>query len=301
MSRPVGRPVASSAAPEKASYQPPSSFVRAPKDSVTSSSSRISSSRLDHIASQLTDLDRDLVYGVTRLRLVTGDQLERLFWPGGTEAQGRAARRALRRLVTWRILDRLPRLVGGVRAGSSGFIYCLGPAGHRLMRRQGFTAQRLAVPGDRFIAHTLAVTEVVVGLHVAQQVGDIDIIEVQTEPTCWRGFLDAYGSRVMLKPDLFCRLGSGAYEDRWTIEVDMATESKSTVATKSRRYVDYYRSGIEQKEHGVFPRTVWAVPSDHRAKQIRTALARLPAEAQRLFEVCGQDELIMFLSTEAGS
>ena len=299
MTGPIGRPVASTEGDRKASTGAHSAAVRAAKDSAVVSSSRISSARLDLIVINLTDLDRDLVYGVARLRLVTGDQLQRMFWPGGSQAQGRAARRVLRRLIEWRILDRLPRRVGGVRSGSAGFIYHLGPAGHRLMLRQGVASKRLVVPGDRFIGHTLAVAEVVVRLHVAQAAGEVDVIEVQTEPTCWRGFLGVHGARVVLKPDLFCRLGVGALEDRWAIEVDMATESKTTIATKARRYVDYYRSGIEQREHGVFPRTIWGVPTDRRVEQVRSALTALPVEAQRLFEVCRQDQLVDFLAAEA--
>lgn len=300
MSRPVGRPVASSHAPQAASPGRQFAATSATKDSIPSSpSSRISSSQLNSIISTLTPRDLDLVYCSNRLRLVTGAQLERAFWPGGTHAQARACRRALARLTEWRVLDRLDRRVGGVRAGSSGYCYFLGPTGHRILARQGFTSKRLVEPGDRFVSHTLAIAEVVTQLHEAQMAGDLDVIEVQTEPTCWRGFIGAMGARVVVRPDLFCRIGSGAYEDRWFLEIDMSTESRSTLAAKAKRYVRHYRSGSEQRDHGVYPRVVWAAPDGRRIEVIEDAIHTLSPEAQRLFVVVTQSELVDYLQHEA--
>lgn len=300
---PLGRPLASSGPWQSPRKRTGSPATTAAKDARPSSSSsyRISSTRLDVIASSLTDLDQEVIYGVSRLRLVTGLQLQRLFWPGGTAAQARAARRGLGRLTDWRVLDRLPQRVGGIRAGSSGHCYFLGPAGHRLSVRQGFTLKRLAEPGDRLVRHTLAIAEVVTQLHEAQRAGDLDIIEVQTEPTCWRGFLGLMGARVILRPDLFCRIGSGAYEDRWFVEVDLATESRSTLAGKARRYLSHYRSGSEQREHGVYPRVVWSVPDGRRAEVLEDALRTLPPAAQHLFVVVTSADLIGYVRSEAGS
>lgn len=299
---PVARPVASSRPPKNPRTDGQVRPVSAAKDSLpVVSSSRVSSSQLNSISSSLTPLDHELVYAVTRLRLVTGAQLERLFWPGGTTAQGRAARRALKRLTRWRVLDRLPRRVGGVRAGSAGHCFYLGPTGHRLLTRQGSRARRLYEPSDRLVAHTLAIAEAVTRLDEAQRTGDLDIIEIQTEPSCWRNFLGYGGSRMKLRPDLFCRLGCGAYEDRWFLELDMATESRATLAGKARRYIDYFRAGREQAQHGVFPRIVWAAPDIRRCEVIAEVLLGLPREAQRLFAVVTQDELVDYLTREARS
>lgn len=88
---------------------------------------------------------------VGRTRLCSGAQLQRLFWTGEKpENAARQARRALRRLTDWRVLDRQSRSVGGQRAGSQGFIYSLGPAGVRLLAREtGLRVRRLGMPGDR--------------------------------------------------------------------------------------------------------------------------------------------------------
>lgn len=130
--------------------------------------------------------------------------------------------------------------------------------------------------------------------------GELDVIEVQSEPECWRGFLSGFGSRVVLRPDLFVRIGVGALEDRWLVECDLATEASGTLLAKMKRYLSYYRSGSEQRDHGVF-RILWAVPHARRAAHVEEVLRRLPAEAGRLFTVCLLDEVVARLAEEARS
>ncbi len=164
----------------------------------------------------------------------------------------------------------------------------------------GTSLRRLDAPGERYVRHTLAVTELVVSLHEADLRGELDLIELQTEPTCWRAFLTGLAaSRAILKPDLFVRIGVGALEDRWWVEIDMATESVGTILAKSRRYLDYYRSGDEQQGHGIFPRIVWAVPDRRRAEDLAEVVHRLPPAAERLFVIWLYDEVVGRLSTEA--
>ena len=86
------------------------------------------------------------------------------------------------------------------------------------------------------------------------------------------------GARLMFKPDLFVRVAApgSSYEYRWMVEVDMATESGTTIRSKAMRYLAHYRAGTEQHEHGVYPRVLWAVPDARRAEQITGVLAHLP-------------------------
>lgn len=303
MSSPLARPVALSHAPWNPRAGGGYREIRTTNlSSLTSSLPRISSSRLTFISSQLTPLDQEVLLLVARTRLCSGAQLERLFWnEGEASSQARVARRALSRLTEWRILDRLPRSVGGRRAGSRGFIYSLGPAGVRLLaRKTGMHARRTVTPGDRYIAHVLSCTELVVQMEEARR-GDLDLIEYQGEPECWRGFLTGFGRRVILKPDLFVRIGAGALEDRWFLEVDLATEASGTLLAKMKRYLAHYRSGSEQREHGTYPHVLWAVPDERRIGQVAGALRRMPAEAERLFTVRLLDEVIGRLAEEASS
>jgi Replication-relaxation len=213
-------------------------------------------------------------------------------------SRARIARRAVKRLSDLRVIDPLPgRTVGGLHGGSETIVYGVGAAGVRLLAVRGLHQARLGNPGARYVAHTLAATQVVVDLRVAAARGALDVIEVQQEPACWRSFLAGMGARVSCKPDLFVRVAvpGSSYESHWMVEVDMATEAGATIRAKARRHLDLFRSGSEP----VHPRVVWLAPDERRAEQIRSTLAALPADAERLFAVCLQAEVTGRLVSEA--
>jgi Replication-relaxation len=290
---PIARPLASRALSQPACNETDFEPVTTPKDSLSLRPSRISSSQLEAIASDLTDLDHRLLQFVADQRIASGHQLRRRFL---ASSDGRAVRRLLLRLIEWRVLERLPRRVGGIRSGSDGFVYAVGVAGARLLARDGRKLRRLETPGDRYIAHTLAITELVVRLHEAQRRGELDLMALQAEPGCWRTFTGPAGTRLVLKPDLYVNLGAGDYEDRWFIEVDLATEARGTLQAKAKRYVAHLRSGDEGR---VYPRVLWVVPSEHRMERVRSALGALPVEHQRLFTYITFEDGVGLLAAEA--
>ena len=301
---PVACPVASSGTPDKAAPGGDLREIRTPKDlSYQVPLSRVSSHHLDHIISQLTPTDSAAIALVARARLCSGAQLERLFWHQGAPAsRARQARRTLARLVRWRLLDRLPRVIGGRRAGSRGFIYTLGPSGVRLLARQdGRRVRRLSAPGDRYINHTLAVSDLYTELVAAERAGQADLIAFDFEPGCWAQFPGAWGVTLTLKPDAHIKLGIGDYDYSWLIEIDMATESLPTIAGKSRRHLDYHRSGTAQRTIGVAPRVLWITPDAKRAEAIEAVLRRMPDEAPKLFAVTTEPQAVSFLTSEANS
>jgi hypothetical protein len=225
---------------------------------------------------------RDLLVLATlaRVRLATSGQLERLCFAGLTT---RRARQALARLADRRLVARLPRTVGGVRAGSGRFVYTLDVAGRRLTgaghRRRPWNL------GSSFLAHGLAVTELYVRLVEADRTGTLTFSDFTGEPSCWRSFAGPGGGRVILKPDALVRMQQGRFEDRWFIEVDRGTESKPTLARKCETYRRYWQSGTEQAASGFFPRVLWLAPDDHRHAQLIDVLSRQPTEAWPLFVV----------------
>ena len=99
-----------------------------------------------------------------------------------------------------------------------------------------------------------------------------------------------HGKIVSLKPDLFAATKSDGYEDRWFIEIDLSTESPSTVIGKCDRYRDYYRSGLEQKQFGVFPVVVWLVLDAGRKERLRSAIQEAYPKGGKLFIVITADE-----------
>lgn len=301
MTRPVARPVASKRVSEKSCLGGDFRSVSAANDSLLGSHLRISATRLETISSRLVEADWAVLNFVSECRLASGRQLVRRFWQTSDRdtSAARAGRRTLKRLADWRVLDPLPtRAVGGLHGGSDTLIYGVGVAGVKLLARRGLIQKRLGTPGERYVKHTLTATTLVVALHEADRDGVLELIGVQSEPVCWRGFLGAGAVRLMLKPDLFVRVGAGRVnEDRWMIEVDLATESSATIRAKALRHIAYYKSASEP----VHPRVLWAVPDTRRAEQIADVLARLPADAKRLFAICLLDETVAFLTAEAHS
>lgn len=298
MRRPLDTPLTSIGEDQKPGKQPASGNISRPTDPRRiPPNSYVTADRLYQIAQDMDDRDWRLLSFVRDVRLATGSQLVRHLWQTEpTGAAGRSGRRTLARLRSWRVLDAGSRRVGGMRAGSDGFVHSVGVAGMKLLTQRGIAARRLDAPGALFQAHTLAITETIVRLHEADRSGELDLVEVQPEPACWRGFIGKAMAREMLKPDLFLRLGAGAFEYRFFIEIDLATESRGTLRTKADRYRAYYQSGEEQRQHGAYPKVLWVVPDDRRADQLHDALGRPDA---RLFDICRQSDLIAYLAAEA--
>jgi len=132
---------------------------------------------------------------------------------------------------------------------------------------------------------------------VAARRGVLDLLDCQAEPTSWREF-PGLGGRRWLRPDMFLALGVGAYELRWFIEVDRASESLPVIRRKCRLYADYYQSGIEQAGRGgVFPRVCWIVPDGERAERLREAIAQDRHLPERLFVVTTNEQAMTTLSS----
>lgn len=248
---------------------------------------------------QLSDRDLAIIRQVVELRLMSARQIQAIHFPSGahlSEASAtRARQRVLARLIRDGLLATLRRRVGGVRAGSAGLVVAAGPLARRVLRLDG-PRRRFHEPTERFFAHTLAVSQVVVGLTLAAREGLLDSLEVQAEPRCWRQLIGLSGRRV-LRPDLYLALGAGEYELRWFCEVDQSTESLPTILHKCRLYADYYRSGTEQAKHGVFPRVCWIAPDETRAERIEAAIVSDRSLPERLFLVTTSMQAVVTLSS----
>jgi len=224
-----------------------------------------------------------------------------LFWSEGSEqTRARLARHGLARLVGLGVLAPLARRVGGVRSGSGGRCFAVGVAGQWLLASGDSKRPRHPhTPGERYLAHTLAVARLYVELVQAERLGAVELLAFDPEPACWRPYLGPYGARLVLKPDAALKVGVGDYELSWLVELDMATEALTTIERKARRHLDYHRSGAARRSEGVSPRVAWVVPDEQRAGALRLALERLPAEAERLFTVATHAGAVTLLGGEA--
>lgn len=249
---------------------------------------------------RLSERDELILDHVARLRLLRARQVQALLFPDDQHANAvsaaRCCRRVLERLSRERLLVRLERRVGGVRAGSASYVYALGPVGQRVLSANG-PRRRLEEPSARFVGHTLAVADLLVAVTLHTRAGGVELIEWQSEPDAWRQ-VATLGGKIWLRPDMFLVLDVGGYELRWFVELDQDTEHLPAIRSKCRLYNTYYRSGSEQRRHSVFPRVLWIAPNAQRADKLRTAIAADKRLAAGLFRVSQTSEAIAAL-TEA--
>jgi hypothetical protein len=258
----------------------------------------ITAAALRELEPRLTPRDLAILERVSDLHFMSGSQLARLYFADHDDqaVDARAARRALLRLTRLACLDRLPRVVGGVRAGSSGFVYCLGIAGQRLAVERGWQPERRrrrsASPGTLFLRHSLQVSELHVQLSLADRSRRIELLALEGEPACWRSYSRGSAQRMTLKPDSYVRLGVGDFEDSCFVEIDRGTEGSRALDRQLRAYLDYQASGKEQQTRGVFPKVLWTVPDERRAAVIEGCIGRLPAGSRGLFAVADFAEVL---------
>jgi hypothetical protein len=266
---------------------------------------RLTAQQLLRLDKEVPGRERGLLATAERLRLLQSDQVRRLFFADAPtdSAAARACRRALAHLTKEGLLFPLERRVGGIRAGSSGQVYAVTASGRRALAFWSGDSDRVSdrgvhEPGPLFVAHTLAIAEVYVRLVEADREGSVELIAFDAEPACWRALTTVTGATAVLKPDAFVRMGAGEFEQRSFLEVDLATHGRGALVRKMRSYLDYYRSGREQAEHGVFPRVVWSSPTATRAQRLADLIEKLSPESARIQTAVSESETLPALVGE---
>lgn len=254
----------------------------------TAKRTNITRARVENIRSQLNERQGAVLADVGRLDVVTGQQIQRLHY-GPSAAGARLARKQLGQMVDWQVLARRERRIGGVRAGSAGYVYTAGLVGQRLLDPGRSRYFPRWTPRPSFLRHALAVSELYVRLREIERANPMELVDYDTEPTCWRSYFGPGGARSILKPDSLAVVGVGDLEFRYFVEVDCGTEHRPKIVTKAKAYVRYRRSGREQAETGIFPFVLWVAPDSERAAFLIDALSTLPAEDWQLFQVTTAD------------
>jgi hypothetical protein len=256
---------------------------------------------VEQLAERLSSRDWSIISSIQRLRLVSGSQLERLHFHELT-GRSRSVKRAqvLKQLVNAGVLITLPRRVGTAKRGSAQHRYVLDSAGQRLAELRAnresrqLRVRRPRVPGDRFVEHTLAVSELYVVLVERSRKADFTVAEFQAEA-------DAYwpdGDTGWIKPDAFVQLERGTMTHYWWYEADMATEDLSTtIRGKLLTYLDFVQRG-QLGPDDVVPRVSIGVPDRKRQDDIQALVDELPKPADELFLVADQAEMAQFMADE---
>ncbi len=247
-------------------------------------------------AGQLSDRDLAVLRGLGDLGFMSAGQIQRCWFdapdvsPIGAR---RRTQRVLHRLTERRLLSRIDRRHGGSRGGSAAFTYRLDARGRRAAGLTGRGGYR--EPSERFVDHSLAISELHVQLVEAERRGHITDVSLGHEPGIWRRFPTASGIET-LKPDLLVELTTAdGWELRWFVEIDRGTEHLPTVLAKAHLYERYWRSGHEATRNEVFPRVAWSVPDDRRVARVSEALQcsrSLTADLHRVVTTAETAELL---------
>lgn len=263
---------------------------------------------LRDVLGQLSGRDLAVLDLVAEHRFLSTGHVERFcFYDHASPDSGaRSCRRVLTRLERDRLLERVPRRIGGLRSGSSSSVWMLTSTGQRLrnLRSGSGAVGKIRAPGSAFIAHYLGIADVRLTLTEAARSGHLVVTQVQIEPRAWRPFTGRGGAREILKPDLFAVTAQSVdaeFEDHWFIEVDRGTESIPTLLRQCRVYETYRRTGLEQKRAEVFPRVLWVVPDERRADKLTSALATAQGLDRTLFVVTPAERVLTAVhSTDGG-
>lgn len=261
------------------------------------------------LASSLSTRDFDVLQSVSDHRFLTSSHIQKLhFYDHASLLSGtRSCRRVLRRLHRDGLLILLPRMIGGLGAGSGASVWHVSGTGKRILSvKDGsgtqLSAARVREPSIRFVAHALAIADARVTLTEATRAGAFGLAKVEIEPNSWRRYLGAFAARETLKPDLAVATTSadGEFEDRWFIEVDLGTEHLPTVLRKCAQYEAYRRTGDEQHRHGVFPVVIWLTNADVRAEKLQRAIRATRSLDRQLYRVTSLPGLVPLIVQGAG-
>ena len=231
-------------------------------------------------------------------RFATTTQLARLTAPeyASPASALRQTQRHLASLAQQRLLTSLERRVGGWQGGSAVTIWAATTRGHRRVAVENgedeevARRQRPREVSTTFLDHLLSITEVRTSIEEAvRQEADTEAT-VALEPDCWRTALSPSGQVQVLRPDLAVTVTSPAYEDRYLVEVDRATENPGRVIATCWRYQEH-QAASSQASDGVFPLVVWLVPTDRRRHRLERAIAHSTGLLRELFRVIRLDQL----------
>ncbi|BAJ31017.1 MULTISPECIES: replication-relaxation family protein [Kitasatospora] len=252
---------------------------------------------LDQLAPQLSPRDLEIVRQLSRFKLMTGPQLERLFFADCSDTSRARNRQAvLKRLTQHQVLAHVgQRRVGGFAYGSGSYVYTLDIAGQLLAATTSARPRRAFSWYEPTINHFLATAEVYVLLIEAERSGALTLLDFQAEPVCWRKF-----DQHTLKPDAFAEIGLVLPDGRrvkgsFFIEVDRANQFGAKISGKIPQYLAYYQHQLLAGTNAGLPRkVVFLAPDTSRATYLHRLIAR-HQDGRQLFTVGLLDHAVSVL------
>ena len=254
---------------------------------------RISKKKLSQYNRTLSEREKAALQFLRKCSFLKTGQIARLYYGNtASPANLRATSRTLAKLHILELCQPLKRRIGGVRAGSSSYVWALKMAGAELLCLDKEpppikTRKRVFEPTYPFLNHMLAVAELYT---ILQTMNGVKLTEAEFEPDCWRSYAAEFGNSI-LKPDLYAVTVTDRFEDHWFFEVDRATEALIRIKLKCESYCRYFYLGAEQKRTGVFPRVAWIAPTAKRRDSIHRYINENLGDCTELFVVVTFGEL----------
>jgi len=238
----------------------------------------------------LSKRDKEVLQSLKTCEYMKTNHIQRLHFNKKTI---RAVVYSLSKLRTMGLVKPLERRIGGVRAGSSSYVWALTMAGLELLHLNNHESpaksrKRVYEPSYIFLNHTLGVSELYTRLCTTTAT---NLMKAEFEPHCWRCYSANFGVNATLKPDLYAVTATSGFEDYWFFEVDLDTEAPTRIIRKCESYIRYFRTGNEQKRTGVFPRVAWVVPDDKRKITLKKHIDEHLSDYADLFAVIVFEEL----------
>lgn len=233
------------------------------------------------LLNQLSPRDLAILDDLEQLRLLSTRQIQRLHFPvaAGAHLTAGAATKATSRVLTRLdhdgLISHLENRIGGIRQGSSGYVWQLDAAGERVQRERGGggSRRRYREPGRAFLDHRSTVNDLVVRLRELGRHGELEVLTIDAEPACWRPYPGPHGIARTLKPDLYAVVARGDFENHYFFEIDLATEHLPQIVAKAGMYREHAATGAQQRLLGIYPAVVWITTTRARALAMRTALS----------------------------
>jgi hypothetical protein len=175
--------------------------------------------------------------------------------------------RVCKRLRDAKLIDSLPRTIGGPSGGSASVVYAITTAGLRLAATHdpsllGGRAAR----GPFLMRHGLAVADTLLAFHESATAHEHELTSWET---AWQLALKLGQGRIA--PDAHLVYRTRDVELEALLEVDLGTEGSRFFAGKVGRYLALWRSGSWRTLFTDWPVVLVVTPTDQRARLLKQA------------------------------
>lgn len=207
---------------------------------------------------------------MAKLGFVTQGQVRRWLFAGSpfpVTSQRVLTGRVLTRLRMAKLIDALPRTIGGPGGGSATAAYAITTAGMRLAATYDPSlAGGRAARGPFLMRHSLAVADALLAFHESAQAHDHELTSWETT---WQLALKLGQGRIV--PDAHFVYRTPRVELEALLEVDLGTEGSRFFAAKIGRYLALWRSRSWQTVFTDWPAILVIAPSDTRVRLLKQA------------------------------